>query len=459
MTPEAIKRVVDRQHAYFQSEKTFCTKNRKALLEKLHRVIVKYEDEICDALYKDLGKSKEESYMCEIGIVLNEIKYLVKHLDSFAKPKRVKTEIANFPAKSYRIQEPFGVVLIMSPWNYPFLLTMEPLAGAIAAGNTVLVKPSNYSPATSNVMKKILDEIFESGYVDVVLGGREENQALLEQKFDYIFFTGSPNVGRLVMEKASKHLTPISLELGGKSPVFVEKGANLSLSAKRLAYGKILNCGQTCIAPDYLLIEESIKDEFLKLLKKEFIKMLGEHPLDNPEYGRIVNEKHFARINGLVSSGKIYYGGKSNSDTLQIEPTILDGVTPEDPVMQEEIFGPILPVLTVKNKKEAESFILSRPKPLALYLFSNNKETINRFLKRVPFGGGCVNDTISHIVSEELHFGGVGESGMGNYHGRKSFETFSHEKGVVLRKGYFDPGMRYHPYTSKADKIIHFLFS
>jgi aldehyde dehydrogenase (NAD+) len=354
------------------------------------------------------------------------------------------------------VQEPYGVVLVMSPWNYPFLLSLEPLIGAIAAGNTVVLKPSAYSPNTSNIIAKIIEEVFDSSYVSVVKGGREANQSLLEEKFDYIFFTGGVSVGKLVMQKASAHLTPVTLELGGKSPCIVERSADLQIAARRIVFGKFLNCGQTCIAPDYILVEESIHDEFVKHLMNELPLMYGENILDNPNYGKIINRKHFDRLLGLIAPQKVVYGGKSDANSLRIEPTILDHVTSDDAVMQEEIFGPLLPILSVRDMDEAYQFVQSRPRPLALYLFTNNAGIEKRFVQQVPFGGGCINDTIIHIATKNLPFGGIGNSGMGRYHGKYTFDTFSHEKAVVKKYTWLDLHMRYQPYTRWKEKLIRF---
>ena len=457
MTESEIKSIVAAQNAYFRTHKTFDVAFRIQALKKLREAIKKHEDEICEALRIDIGKSAYESYMCEIGMTLGELSYVVKHLRRWARPHRVATHLGNFPSISKVIQEPFGTVLIMSPWNYPILLSFEPLIGAIAAGNTAVLKPSNYSPNCSKIVQSIVEETFERGYVDVITGGRAENTALLEQKFDYIFFTGSPSVGKLVMEKASAHLTPVTLELGGKSPVIIDHTANLKLAARRLCFGKYVNCGQTCIAPDYLMIEESIKDEFLGYYKQFAKEMYGENPLEDPTYGKIVNIKHFTRVKGLIDPAKVIYGGRYNEATLQIEPTIMDNVTPDDAIMKEEIFGPILPVMTWKNIDEVEKFIIDRAKPLACYVFTNDKAIEERFTKYVSFGGGCINDVINHIATETMGFGGVGESGMGSYHGKLSFQTFSHAKSMIKKSQLIDLPMRYRPYKKYYDKIIHLI--
>jgi aldehyde dehydrogenase (NAD+) len=421
---------------------------------RLREVILSCEKEICQALNLDLGKSETESYMCEIGLTLSELSYTIKNLKKWTKVRRVKTPLAQFPARSFVVQEPFGVVLIMSPWNYPFLLSLNPLIGAIAAGNCVVLKPSAYSPETSKVLKKIISMVFELGHVKVVEGGRDENRCLLEQKFDYIFFTGGVEVGKLVMRKAAEHLTPVTLELGGKSPVVVDSSANLKLAARRIVFGKYLNCGQTCIAPDYILVEQCVKEELLLHLRKEIVKMYGVSPLDNKDYGKIINEKHFDRLISLLDKSKIVFGGRTDFSALRIEPTIMDNVVESDAVMNQEIFGPILPILTVSNVDEAYDFIKRRPEPLALYLFTNNQKIEKRFLREVKFGGGCVNDTIIHLATTEMGFGGIGNSGMGAYHGKKTFQTFSHEKSIVKKMNFIDLTMRYQPYKKWKYKLI-----
>ena len=362
--------------------------------------------------------------------------------------------LAQFPAKSLTVSEPYGVVLIMSPWNYPFLLTVEPLIGAIAAGNCCVVKPSAYSPATSAVVRDILAECFPPEFVAVVEGGRAENQALLDQKFDYIFFTGGVEVGKEVMTRAARHLTPVTLELGGKSPCIVDSTARLDLAAKRLVFGKLLNCGQTCVAPDYLLIDRRVKTPFLAYVQRWITVMYGENPLDNDGYVRMVNRKHFDRVMELIDPAKVVFGGRGDPETLKIQPTVLDNVSPEDPVMQEEIFGPVLPVLTFDQIGEALDFVNARPRPLALYLFSQEKSTQERFLRRTSFGGGCINDTVIHLATSRMGFGGVGASGMGSYHGRDSFETFSHRKSVVKKSTLLDLPVRYAPYSPGKDRLL-----
>ncbi len=449
-----IEDVVKKQRAFFGKKQTFNVNYRIKYLKRLKQVILECEEEICQALKLDLGKSSSESYMCEIGLTLAELSYQIKHVKRWNKPKRHRTDLANFHGKSYSVFEPYGVVLVMAPWNYPFMLTMEPLIGAIAAGNCVVAKPSAYSPATSSIIKKILEKVFDWEYVCVVEGGRAENTELLEQKFDYIFFTGGVNVGKLVMEKAAKNLTPVSLELGGKSPCVIDKTANLKLAAKRLAFGKYLNLGQTCVAPDYLLIDKDIKDEFLQIFKSTVQKMYGEKPLENQNYGKMINEKHYSRVMGLIDQEKVVLGGKGRDNELRIEPTVLDNVTENDAVMQEEIFGPVLPVLTYDELYEAVDFIEKRPHPLALYIFSNDKKVQKLFTEKLAFGGGCINDTVLHLATSQMGFGGVGNSGMGAYHGKKSFQTFTHEKSILRKYNWIDMPMRYQPYRKMYDKMV-----
>ena len=370
--------ILEKQKDFFKSGKTLDINFRIEYLKKLKTAIKNNKNEILEALHKDLGKSETEAYMCEVGLALDEISYMLKNIKKFAKEKVVPTPITNFHSKSIIKLVPRGNVLIISPWNYPFLLTIEPLVDAISAGNTVILKPSAYSPATSDIVSKVISEVFSDDYVAVVKGGREENKQLLSYKYDYIFFTGSQNVGKEVLRSASEHLTPVSLELGGKSPCIVDKTANISLSAKRIVFGKFLNCGQTCVAPDYILCEESIKDKLVTEIKKEISKQFGNNPLENKTYGKIINEKHFNRIKNLINFDKIIVGGKTNPDSLKIEPTVLDNVTWDDEVMKEEIFGPILPILTFKTISEVVETVENHPHPLALYVFSKNKKILTK---------------------------------------------------------------------------------
>lgn len=454
MKKEEIHALLKSQRDFFDTGKTLDVKFRIQMLKKLHGAIKKHENEINDALKSDLGKSRFEGFMCEIGLSLTEISYLIRHTKKFAKRKIVYSPIAQFASVSYKQNSPYGNTLIMSPWNYPFLLTIEPIADAIAAGNTAIVKPSAYSPATSAVIEKIIGEIFPKEYVAVVTGGREENACLLEEKFDFVFFTGSQNVGKEVLRHTAETLTPAVLELGGKSPCIVDETAKIPLAAKRIVFGKYLNCGQTCVAPDYILCHRSVKDKFIAEVKKQIAKQYGENPLSNPDYGKIINEKHFNRICSLIDKDKVVHGGKANKDTLQIEPTVMDNVTFEDAVMGQEIFGPLMPIITFDSIEEVVKHQSTLAKPLALYIFSQNRKNIKYVTNRLSFGGGCVNDTIIHLATSEMAFGGVGESGMGGYHGKDGFEAFSHTKSIVDKKTWMDLPMRYQPYKKLYEKML-----
>lgn len=447
-----ITKLVAAQRDYFYSGATLPVAGRLQYLEKLREAIGCMEQEILDALYADLGKVGFEGYMTEVGMVLDDLGYAIKNLARWAKPKAVKTPMAQFSAKSFVLAEPFGVALVIAPWNYPFQLTLEPVTGAIAAGNCVVVKPSAYSVHTSRVIKKLLESVFPPQYLSVVEGGRAENQQLLEERFDYIFFTGSVSVGKYVMECASKNLTPVSLELGGKSPVIIDETADLALSARRLAFGKCLNAGQTCVAPDYLLIHESVKDAFIKEFRAAVESFFPGD--DYSTMGTIINDKHFQRLLGLMEGQQVVMGGDSDADRRFIQLTLLDNVNWDAPVMQEEIFGPILPVLTYSTLDNATGEIVKRPKPLALYLFTTDRAVEDKVLSRVSFGGGCVNDTVIHLATPYMGFGGVGESGMGSYHGKLSFDSFSHHKSIVKKHNWIDLPMRYRPYTDKKLKMI-----
>ena len=449
-----IKEIVKKQRDFFNTKKTFDINYRIEMLRRLKQAILDNENEISQALKQDLGKPETEAYMCEIGMTLSELTYQIKHVKKWAKNKRKRTRLANFHAKSFIVNEPYGNVLVMSPWNYPFMLCLEPMVGAVAAGNCCVLKPSAYAPATSAIIRKVINYVFPEEYVSVVEGGRAENLELLNQRFDYIFFTGGVEVGKLVMEKASANLTPVTLELGGKSPCIIDDTCNLKLAAKRMVFGKYLNCGQTCVAPDYILINRKVKDEFVEYVKSEIENMYGKEPLNNPAYGKIINRKHFDRINGLIDKNKVVYGGNANENTLKIEPTVMDNVTSQDAIMKEEIFGPVMPIITYDTMDEAEKFVKDREKPLALYVFTKNKSVEERFLKYISFGGGCINDTIVHLATSDMGFGGVGNSGMGSYHGKKSFETFSHEKSVLKKYCWIDMPMRYQPYKKKYLKFI-----
>lgn len=444
-----IDEIIKKQRGFFESGKTIPVRFRIEMLKRLYKAVRTNEAEINNALKADLGKSDFEGFMCEVGLSLTEISYMIKHTRKFAAEKMVRTPLAQFAAISYKKPSPYGNVLIMSPWNYPFLLTIEPLTDAIAAGNTAIVKPSAYSPNTSRVVGKIIKECFDEEFVAVVTGGRKENSQLLDKKFDMVFFTGSQNVGKEVLRACSKHLTPAVLELGGKSPCIIDSSAKIQLAAKRIVFGKYLNCGQTCVAPDYILCHKDVKDEFIKEVKIQIREQFGENPIENPDYGRIINEKHFDRINSLIDRSKVVYGGRADRGTLKLEPTVMDNVSLSDKVMGEEIFGPVMPVIPYEKFEDVLGILKDVQKPLALYIFSENKANINNILNRISFGGGCVNDVIIHLATSEMGFGGVGESGMGAYHGKTGFEAFSHTKSIVDKKTFMDLPMRYQPYNRK----------
>jgi aldehyde dehydrogenase (NAD+) len=452
-----LKEIIEKQRKYFSEGNTLSVKFRKEMLLKLYQAVKIYEKNICGALYEDLGKSAYEAFMCEAGLALTEISYMIKHIKKFTRARRVRTPLAQFASKSYEISVPYGNVLIMSPWNYPFLLTVEPLAAAIAAGNTAIIKPSAYSPATSALIAKIIAEIFPPQYVTAVTGGRRENSALLDEKFDFIFFTGSQGVGKEVLHRAAEHLTPTVLELGGKSPCIVDGSAKIRIAAKRIVFGKFLNCGQTCVAPDYVLCERSVKDELVSEIASQIKAQYGNNPIENSDYGRIVNEKHFDRILSLIDTEKTVVGGSHDRGRLKIEPTVMDKVDWNDAVMKEEIFGPVLPVLTYEKFEDVFEILRDKEKPLALYLFSEDKKHIKEVIERIRYGGGCINDTVIHLATSELGFGGVGESGMGRYHGKSGFDAFSHKKSIVDKKTLIDLPMRYQPYKSRFyERLVHF---
>lgn len=456
MTNEQIASLLDKQREYYKSGVTVPVNFRIEQLKKLYAAIKKYESEILQALHTDLGKSDYESFMCEIGLVLSEITYMIRHTKKFAKRKTVYTPITNFHAHCFKQPVPYGNTLIMSPWNYPFLLTVDPLADAIAAGNTAVVKPSAYSPATSAIISKIISECFDAEYIAVITGGRAENAALLEQKFDFVFFTGSQAVGKEVLRHTAEHLTPAVLELGGKSPCIVDKSANIALAAKRIVFGKFLNCGQTCVAPDYILCESSVKDKFINEVASQIKIQYGDNPLKNKDYGRIINQKHFERLCGLIDKNKVIIGGETDCGSNRIAPTVMDNVTENDTVMGEEIFGPIMPILTFDDFDKMVDNLKDKDKPLALYLFSSDKGQIKRITTELSYGGGCINDVVVHLSTSEMGFGGVGQSGMGSYHGKDGFDAFSHYKSIMDKKTWLDLPMRYQPYKNKMyEKLLH----
>lgn len=447
-----IQELAAQQRTYFNTGATRTAAFRRQALERLRAALLEHEEELNAALLADLNKAPAESYFTETGMVLEELRFQLRHFEKWARPRRVITPLAQFPSRGERLPEPYGCVLIMAPWNYPVQLCLTPLVGAIAAGNCAVVKPSAYAPASSAAIAKLLGEIFPPEFVAVVEGGRGENRALLEQKFDYIFFTGSPAVGREVMAAGAKNLTPVTLELGGKSPVIVDSTADIPLAARRIAFGKVLNAGQTCVAPDYLLLHWSVKDAFVR----EYRWALEEF-FPGGDYGElpcIVNDKHFRRASCLLAEQRVLIGGETDATRRFIAPTLLDETDPAAPVMQEEIFAPILPMICWQEREEVVQFVQSRPKPLALYLFTRDKEMERAVFDRCSFGGGCVNDTIVHLACSGLPFGGVGNSGMGSYHGKQSFDTFTHYRSVLKKANWLDLPMRYHPYSGEKLRWI-----
>ena len=457
-----INQMLKRQEHFFQSQKTKKYEFRKKALLRLECAIKQHEEDMEHALYKDLGKSSFESYMAEIGMVKSELSYAKKYLKKWMKTEQVKTPLAQFPSQSYKIKEPLGKVLIIAPWNYPMLLSLQPLIGAIAAGNCCVLKPSEHAPHCASLLKKMIGEVFSSHYVAVINGGVEISEKLLEQSFDHIFYTGGERVGKIVMEKASRHLTPVTLELGGKSPVIIEKTANIKEAARRIAWGKLLNAGQTCVAPDYVLVDESRKQQFLTEMKTAFSHLYGKEIKENPDFGRIVNKQHMERLQNILDQDRdyLFYGGTTDFTQRYVEPTILDVGKLENSAssaaMQEEIFGPILPVLSYHRLEDAIRFVNKREKPLALYVFTRKKSAEKFILERVASGGVCVNDTISHLINPMLPFGGVGASGMGRYHGKYSFDTFTHEKSVFIKPANWNLPVCYPQFTKGKKKLVKF---
>ncbi len=450
---ENFEQIIKKQRDFFQQGKSKDVSFRIAALKKLQHLIRSNEKDLMAALKADLNKSEFDTYLTEIGIVLEEINFTLKHLQKWTKPKRVRSTLATFGSKGYIYPEPYGVVLIISPWNYPFQLAIAPLIGAIAAGNCAIVKPSELTPNTSAILNKLLSENFSDDYIKVIEGGIETSNSLLKEKFDYIFFTGSVNVGKIIMEAAAKNLTPVTLELGGKSPCIVHEDANVKLAAKRIAWGKFINAGQTCVAPDYIYVHHRIKDEFLQALKKAIHDLYGKNVESTGRFTKIVSERHFNRLTSFIKQEKTIIGGGFDPQSLIIEPTVLDQISWDDDVMQEEIFGPILPIIEYAQLEEMISAINNHPKPLALYIFSESVEVQQLILQNISFGGGCINDTVYHLSSPYLPFGGVGDSGMGAYHGEGSFNVFSHKKSILKQTTLFDLPFRY-PTTKNALKKV-----
>ena len=446
-----LKSIIDNQKDYFNSKKTIDINFRIALLKNLKKEIELNEKDIENALNVDLGKSSGESYLTEIAFVYFEIKIALKNIKKWVKRKPVRSSLLNFPSSDYIIAEPYGNTLHISPWNYPFQLAIAPLIGAVAAGNTVLLKPSEYSVNTSAILNKILSKVFDDGFVKVVQGGPEIASEILKFKWDYIFFTGSVNVGKIVAKEAAKNLTPVTLELGGKNPCVIDKTASLKVTAKRIVWGKFTNCGQTCIAPDFLIVDNKIKSKLIMELKNQIIKTYGEKPIESVEYGRIISEKHIKYLSSLIENQKILYGGNIDIDKKYFQPTLVELDNLDSKLMQNEIFGPILPIIGYDDFNEVDEFIKKYSHPLALYIFTKNIAFGRKFLESYPFGGGAINDTVIHIANDRLPFGGIGQSGMGKYHGESTFKTFSHFKPYLSKPLWIDPPLRYPPFKNKIN--------
>lgn len=445
--------ILNNQKQYFKKGYTKEYSFRKKQLKKLYRMIDDNSEKIVSALYEDYKKPETETYLTEIIWLLHEIEYSIKKLKKWIKPKKVKTSLINFPSKSYIVKEPYGVSLIISPWNYPIQLTFTPLVGAIAAGNCVVIKPSEFVPNTSSLFDKLISNYFSKEYLTVVQGEVKESRILLESNFDYIFFTGSPTVGKIVMEKAAKHLTPVTLELGGKSPCIVDENVNMKITSHRIVLGKFTNAGQTCIAPDYLYVHKNVKDDLINSLIETITDFFGEDTEKSNEYSRIINEKHFDRLKSYLNNSNVIYGGKTNAVTRYISPTLILNPDKNNDVMCEEIFGPVLPIIEYENAEDLIDEIKNKPKPLAMYVFSKNKSFCKTILHDTSSGAVCINGTISYFLSDQLPFGGVGKSGMGNYHRKHSFETFSNAKSVMKKSFNFELKMKYPPYSKKLNFI------
>ncbi|MDY2671214.1 MAG: aldehyde dehydrogenase family protein [Anaerovoracaceae bacterium] len=455
MTEQQIEALVSSQRRQFSEQGIPSVRERREALKKLRAAVMEHEAEIAEALRLDLGKSPEESYTSEIGMFLTEINWLIRNINRLAKDRHVLSPLAQLASDSFTSPVPYGTILIISPWNYPVMLTLEPLADAIAAGNTAVIKPSEYSYHVSEVLEKILSEIFPPEQVCVVQGDAETSQQLLKQKFDMIFFTGSGHIGKEVLASASAHMTPVVLELGGKSPCIVDETAKIDLAARRIVFGKFLNCGQTCVAPDYILAQESIAEDLAESIDLEIDRQYGAWPLDNPKYGKIINQKHFERVKKLID-GNIFSGGVTDPVSCRIEPTIIYPASFDDKAMQEEIFGPVLPIITYRDITEIPEILADRDIPLALYIFSQKKKNVRFILDRCRFGGGCVNDTVIHLATPYMGFGGMGASGMGSYHGKDGFEAFSHRRSILNKKTFMDMPLRYQPYSKIKQSLVRF---
>lgn len=453
-----IEQTFHNSKQYFNTHETKSLKFRKKQLKQLSKSVKNYENELLEAFQKDLGKNKVETYATEIGYTLKSIKLARKELKNWSKTKQVNTPLYMFPTKSYIMKEPYGTVLIIGPFNYPFQLLIEPLIGAIAAGNTVILKPSEYTPNVSEIIEKIITDAFAPEYISIIQGNAETTQSLLQLPFDYIFFTGSEQVGHIVYKAASEHLTPVTLELGGKSPAIIDESANIKVASERISFGKFTNAGQTCVAPDYLLVNRKVKNELISALTKTITEFYGENIQESPDYGRIVNEKHFNRLSELLNIHKteISFGGQTDADENYIAPTILDGITINSKIMDDEIFGPLLPIITYDDFNEAIDLIRTKPKPLSLYLFSEDENSSERVLNELSFGGGAINDTLMHLANPNLPFGGVGASGIGKYHGKYTFDTFSHDKSYIFKSTRLESSLLFPPYKGKFKYIKAF---
>lgn len=450
---QAILDLLQLQRAFFASGQTLDIAFRKTQLHRLLEAVQAHEQELIEAMHADFHKPAFETYTTEIGFVEKELRLVLKNLKRWTRPKPVRESLLNFPARSYIYSQPYGIALIIGPWNYPMQLVLNPLIGAMAAGNCAIIKPSELTPATSAVIVKLISSTFDPAYLAVVQGGVQTTQHLLAQRFDYIFFTGSTTVGRLVMKAAAEHLTPVTLELGGKSPAIVSDDADLGLTARRIAWGKFMNAGQTCVAPDYVLVQEQVKDELMEQLRIAILAFYGEDPRYSTDFARIINDHHYERLSGYLQDGVVRIGGQQEPGSRYIAPTVLDRVNWDHSVMQEEIFGPILPVLTYTSLDDAIGQVNAGGKPLALYFFSNDRQQQEKVLTQTFFGGGCINDTISHLINPNLPFGGVGESGVGSYHGQSSFDLFSNQKSIVRRGTWLDLPLRYPPYGNRLQFV------
>ncbi|PAU95193.1 aldehyde dehydrogenase family protein [Aliifodinibius salipaludis] len=455
-----MKQVVKKQQQFFYSGKTLDISFRKKQLQKLRNILTENEDEIYTALAEDFQKPLFESFATELLVLYQEIDHLLANIDHWAKTKKVKSSFLNFPSKSYIKPQPYGVVLVIAPWNYPVQLALNPAVGAIASGNTVILKPSENAPHTSELLAKLINNNFDSGFFHAVEGDAKTTQSLLSEPLDYIFFTGSTHVGKIIMKLAADQLTPLTLELGGKSPAIVDTSADLSLAAKRIAWGKFINAGQTCVSPDYVYVHASMHMQLCRLIQKEIRGFYGDDPSQSDDFARIINDKHFSRLTNLINPNKVFYGGNTDAESRYIEPTIMTQVSWDDPVMQEEIFGPILPILPFDYLDEIISTLQNKSKPLALYLFSTDKNNQKKVMRNLQFGGGCINDTVAHLGNTELPFGGIGNSGFGGYHGKTSFDTFTHSKSIMKKSNWLDIPLRYPPYKGNLKwlkKLTKFL--